>query len=272
MKTIIAAAALVASATLAVVTGCSPEPVVATDEAPRPAATVNRAVATPGVKPSPKAPPAAVAAKRFVEALASNDPEQARAGLTHTAKGSVAAAYLAHQANLYEAELDSGVSVEPSTVAGFKMCSSYDSGSCHEFGGFVADASGKLTDLTVNGKAVKSRITVGDGKVVEAEGGHRFEFLTAYKAITSDTLWISIKVTSGDQPLRLDIYDAPYRAPNGKLRQPDVEMTIGLTELEPESNTIIALAYPSATPGGRVTFTGCVNDCEDEYEAVVKVG
>ena len=85
------------------------------------------------------------------------------------------------------------------------------------FGGFKVDPTGKVVDLTVNKQQVAPRLTAGNGDAVSASGT-KFTFLTAYKSIQSNALFVTVKVETGSKPIQANIYSAVYRGPDGKQR------------------------------------------------------
>jgi hypothetical protein len=120
-----------------------------------------------------------------------------------------------------------------------------------------------LTVLTLT-----AALTIGNGQEVDSRGAS-FEFLTANRSIQTNDLVVTIKVTSGSQPLNID-FSPRYRAPDGKQRE--AAETIGPYEVDAESNTITVAIFPAAQTGGTVTLSGCVADCDDFYEVTLNVG
>lgn len=214
--------------------------------------------------------------KDFVEAVAAqSDPDVVRSALKLTAKGSIAEAYVNHLANTSEAALDGGAplsdqSTDPVAKDGFKSCDDVaDEKSCVTFSDFAVDRSGKLADLKVNGKSLKDRVVAGNGQAVTS-AGNKFTFLTAYKSIQSNALFISVKVESGPKKISSNIFTATYRSPDGKQR--GATTAYGAVDLDAKSNTIVTMAFAGVAPGGRVTLDGCVGDCMTQFKAVLKVG
>ena len=229
---------------------------------------------------SPSASASAVsgdAVKAVANAVgAQSSPDKMRQGLSSTVPGSPAHAYLSHLANVAEARLDGGSqSTDQSIVSAggdsFKLCNTpSDEKSCVTLGGFKVDPSGKVVNLTVNGQDVAPRLTSGNGQAVAA-GGAKFTFLTAYKSIQSDALFVTVKAETGGKAITINIFSATYRGPDGKQRQ--ASDAGGPTELDANSNAIVYMAFQSVQPGGKVTLGGCSpKDCSGSYEAVLQVG
>jgi hypothetical protein len=216
------------------------------------------------------------AMKSYAEATGSeNDPDAMRAALKLTAPNSIAYVYLDHQANVAEASLDGGqqlpkVELTPVGDGTFTACDPTDPTKCLTFGGFKVNAAGKLVDLTVNKQQIGPRITAGNGQAVTA-GGTKFTFLTAYKSIQSDAMFVTVRVETGAQPIDANISSATYRGPDGKQRT--ATNSAGVTQIDANSNTIVAMSFASVKARGKVTLQGCVpQDCTNSYTAVINVG
>ena len=195
----------------------------------------------------------------------------AREALQYAAEHSVAHLYLRHQANLFEAGLDGGMHVGESSVdeidGGYEMCDVIDE--CNKFTGFVID-DGLVTDLRVNGQDPGPRMAVGDGTTVESRGVTA-TFLTAYRSIAGESLFVAIELSTGEVNAELYVYSATYRAPDGRQRQ--AADVLGPFEVGAQSTATVAMAFPAAEPGGTVTLEGIVDDDYDKtVELVIPVG
>jgi hypothetical protein len=207
----------------------------------------------------------------YMNGLASSRPDVARDALQYAAEHSVAHVYLQHQANLFEAGLDGGMYQGESTLdeidGGYAMCDAIDV--CNEFTGFAIE-DGLVTDLRVNGQDPGPRLTVGDGSVVESRGVTA-TFLTAYRSITGESLFVAVEISTSEEAADLFVYSATYRAPDGRQRQ--VADVLGPFEIGAESTATVAIAFPAAEPGGTVTIEGIANDDYDrQLELVIPVG
>lgn len=214
----------------------------------------------------------------FANGFASeSDPDTMRGeALSLTVPGSVAYAYVSHLANVSESALDGGNPYSDSQVdevkdASFKLCDDpSDEDTCSTFTDFKVDASGKIVDMRVNGKTISDRLTVGNGQSVSSKGS-KFKFLTAYKSITSNSLFVTVKIESGSKPISPNIYSASYRSPEGKQRE--ATDAFGPTDLDANSNSIVTMVFKGVTAGGKVTLDGCVGkDCTAVFNASMKVG
>jgi len=216
------------------------------------------------------------ALKAYADAVAAHaDPEPMREALKYTEDGSVAFAYLTHLANVVEARLDGG---EPSTEqevtkegpGTYKSCAdSSDESTCATFADFKVNDQGKIVDLTVNGKEIGSRITLGNGDSVTS-GGASFTFLSAYKSVQSNALFVTMRIEAGKRPISPNIYSATYRSPDGKQRE--ATSADGPTDIDARSNALVSMIFKGVKTGGKLTLSGCVADCSSEFKAVVKVG
>ena len=216
--------------------------------------------------------------KSYLEALSKNpDPDAMREGLKLTEPNSIAYVYLNHQANVSEAGLDAGQPFpkeDVTAVAGdaFKVCSDpTDETTCDIFGNFKINAAAKLVDLTVDKQPVGPRLTAGNGQTVTA-GGAKFTFLTAYKTISSNDLFVTVRVETSAKAITLNSSGASYRGPDGKQRI--ATSATGATDIIANSNTIVAIAFAGVKVGGRVTLGGWVgqNASGGEFTAVMQVG
>ncbi|MEQ4205795.1 hypothetical protein [Actinopolymorpha sp. B9G3] len=266
-KLLIAVAAVAAL----IAAGCAPE-VAATEEDTPAKATTQKPADAAADPEEPKADPAL---REYTDAAASFDPVAMRETAKDlTVPGSVAEAYLLHLANNSEAALDGGTmypeyGAPTAKDGGLQYCASDIDGAkaCTIWGNFKT-SEGKITDLTVDGKEIGPRLTLGGNTTVQS-GGATWEFLSAYRSIQSEALWVVVKVTTTNA---IDVfsYEAKYRAPDGKQRT--AAQADGPTELAADSTAMIAFAFPGAQPGGSVTVEGCANDCMSDYTATINVG
>lgn len=243
-------------------------------------ATATQSSSSTTSAPSPTTSKAAAADPKLLEdfsdAVASySDPDTMRDALKLTAPGSPAFVYVSHLANTSEAALDGGSPLPDQTTdklsdTEFKACDDLtDEATCITFQGFKVNESGKLVDLTVDKKKISDRLTAGSGEKVTASG-NKFTFLTAYKSIQSNALFVSVKVESGAKRISPNIYTATYRSPDGKQRT--ATTAYGPTELDAKSNTIVTMVFKGVVPGGKVTLDGCIADCTSQFKTVIKVG
>lgn len=206
---------------------------------------------------------------------ATDDPDTMRDGLDHAAEGSAAYVYLEHRANLAEAALDGGTPIDAYDLTpssnGFELCDPYGSGdeACGTYADFEA-VDGLVSDFTVDGERPGARLTAGNGETVE-DRGVTAEFLTAYDAISSDALWVTMRVASGPQPVDVWLYEATYRAPDGSQRQ--TTDVFGPYQLGADSNATICLSFAGVEPGGHVTLGGVDStDYITDFELEIQVG
>lgn len=247
--------------------GCAGTVPVAEDPTPTTPATVKAATKEAKETKAPKNP----RPKVFVQALGSNVGEVMKAAQKVTVKGSTAAVYLQHQANLLEAELDGGTAIiGPDPVNrkgnGFELCP-IGADECIAYTDFKVDAAGKLTDLSVNGQPISSLLTVGNGSTVQAKGV-KVQFLTAYRNKVG--LWVIAKVTTSDKPVQLNHWSATYRDPAGKQRTATEAM--GPDAIEAKSSSFVGMVFAGSKPGGKVTLDGSMDDFMTEWKTTFTVG
>jgi hypothetical protein len=247
--------------------GCAGEVPVTKDETPTPVVTANGETKAP--KETKAADPNPLA---YVKAVASNDVDQIKAAEKLAAKGSVAAAYLQHQANLENAELDGGMTFTEADDAhrkgdAIELCYWDAPDDCLSYAGFKVDQAGKITEFTIDGKPISGVLTVGSGNV-QASKGVKVQFLTAYR--NKAGLWVIAKVSTSTKPIDIGAVDATYRAPDGKQRK--ATESVGAYELDAKSSTIVGMLFAGAQPGGKVTLDGFMDDYMTEWKTTVKVG
>ncbi|MFW6041826.1 MAG: hypothetical protein ACOC8M_02380 [Guyparkeria sp.] len=258
-----------AVAALVAIVGCSnsgEDEVAATDASTSTQAPVT--TVSPSTQESPEAdmegkqeePDVDEAIRTYLDGIASWSPSAARDALEYAAPDSVAHAYMQHQINVAEAALDGGLQYGQPTVeaidGGYELCDSVDASLCNEFTE-IETIDGVVEDFLIDGTSPGSLLVVGNGDVVESQDVS-VEFLTAYRAISSNTLFVTVGVETGEEQVELNIYSAAYRAPDGEQRQPADAM--GPYEIGAESTATIALLFPEAEPGGTVTLDGYVGD------------
>jgi hypothetical protein len=200
--------------------------------------------------------------KSYVQAVASGAPAEMRERLALTEPNSGAYFYLDLMANVAQASLDAGQpaqkksDVTPVGTDAFTECSeSADQTTCATFGDFMVNQDGKLVDLTVQGQPVGARLRVGSGQSVTA-GGARLTFLIAYASVMSDVLIVTVNVQAGAGPITINPSSWSYRGPDG---QPGTVMgTTGVAHVLAKSSLIVAVSFPSAVAGGKLTLGGCL--------------
>lgn len=252
-----------AVAALMALTGCA-QPFVTITE--RDVATVAN---TP--TPTPTVDPSAAVVRAYVDAAVSSDPDAVRAGMTHAAPGSRAAAYLTHLAHVAEAQRDAGRVDDgggdlTQDADGFDSCYAI-ANECTRLDGFVM-ADGKVSDLNVNGESPGPRITLGKGRKV-GEDGATFTFLSAYRSIEGNALYVTVDVATR-RAITVGIRGVGYQAPNGRYRHPAA--AFGPTELGARSRATVAFVFRGVGAGGTVRIDGCSNPaCSSTYDLYVRV-
>ena len=205
-------------------------------------------------------PPVSVAVgKSYVEVRASgNGLGATREGLKLTAPNSVAYRYLDHAANMQEASLDADQRpslkqvVVPVGGDAFKFCS--DKLTCATFGGFEVNQDSKLVDLTINNEPVGPRLTAGNDQPATAAGA-KFTLLTASQSVMSNTLFVTVKVQTGTEPITIDPKYWSYVGPDGKLARPDGSSDA--THVVSNASLIVIVSFDWVKPGGKLTLGGC---------------
>lgn len=164
------------------------------------------------------------AARAYVDALASEDLRSMRRQQKAAADGSLAEAYMRHQANGNESDLDGGY---PSGTPGevtegegdlLRACYEADDDSetvCYGYGDFKVNDSGELANLTIDGKTLANRLTIGDGTRASTPLAD-FVFDSAY-ITQSGMLVVSGDIRTKGAPVFVEA-GSNYRSPNGKVR------------------------------------------------------
>ena len=198
------------------------------------------------------------AARAYVEALASEDLRAMRRVQKAAAPGSLAQAYMRHQANGRESDLDGGYPSQASGEVGesedgiLRACyESAESGekTCYEYGEFKVNANGALASFTIDGKALVGRLTVGNGKPATSPLAD-FVFDTAY--ITQNgTLAVSGIIRTKGAGVFIEA-GSNYRSPNGRVRA--LSYSSGLNEFPANSRSAFTAYFD-----GPIKFGGEMN-------------
>lgn len=212
----------------------------------------------PTVKQSSGAtrPAAAPSASEYFELLSTNDSDNAAKAAELAAPKSLAAAYATHLAAVRGANEDGGNAEEADdlTVDGdvYQSCAAdQDSDDCTRWSG-ATFKDGRIASLTVNGKDISGRLTLGSGDKVAAGKLGNVKFVSAYKSIASDALFVTGVVDSNKEKITLGTYSASYRDRSGK--QVTAYDGGGPGELDADSNTRIVMIFSKAKVGGMVTL------------------
>lgn len=263
MRSVHTATSLAALALIGLVAGCSNdvETKVSTGEAAK-APTINDEKVSADIE-------------EFLNAQASQDPDQLRAFAAKASAGSIAQTYAEHQANIQEAALDSGVEspVDSSPVRdgdSYKICTTNSTTDCTVYGGFETATDGKLSAFTVKGRSLRDRLAKGSGKAVKIGGDATITLLTVYKS-SGDDLWATFEVKTGDEKLSLNASQAKFINSAGKQRQPSTTYTS--TDVAANSSTLMAIAFPQASAPGKIVISGSRPDSGyKQFDTTIKVG
>ena len=184
-------------------------------------------------------------------------------------EGSVAEAYATYLLGYANAAMDGGVPLSGSlvdrTADGYGSC---DGGDCVTWGN-IEGRDGKLVDFTVNGESLEERITAGIGERVAAGELAHVTMLSAYQSVTSGDLHVVAEVRSGDAPIKIGLYEATYRSPEG--RESKAAEFVGPPSLAPGSMATVVVSFPNAAVGGVATVPVFSNDFEARREAVLPI-
>ncbi|MDP8929872.1 MAG: hypothetical protein M3O70_15210 [Actinomycetota bacterium] len=197
------------------------------------------------------------AAKTYFDAMATHSPRM----LEVSAPGSPAHAYAQLQLGQQEASRAAGYPYPPGTVTveGATVRSCQDGGGCVAFSSFALNSAGQLSDFTINGSPVASRIVAG-GQTAEA-GGMKFRLVGALQLSSADGMVAVVEATNGSQSMTSDSrgllvswYDAAYIGPDG--RQLTATNYAGPTDLRLGATAPYALQFEGAKPGGTLHISG----------------
>lgn len=198
------------------------------------------------------------AARKYIEALSSRDPETMQTALANTLPGSIAEMYARHIIAVVTAYRDGGQPV-PESQATFSAGSGRvcDEGktegeTCTEFADFVVDKkTKKLVEFTADGIRLDDRLVLGTGAAQSAQGAS-VRLVSAYHSVQSDRLFVVVEVKAGDKAIDVYAYGASYVGPDG--RQVEAEQATGSDGLQAGATGTVVIAFPSQSPGGRMVF------------------
>jgi hypothetical protein len=176
--------------------------------------------------PSPSAPPT-TKIKPYMDKLASESAQGLLEAVRMAAPGSLAAAYVQHQANQAMALDDAGGDPgEPGSVtqegSSYKVCytSTDDKGKnsidCYVYSDFKLAPDGAVASYTVDKKPLAGRLTLGNGQRADSALGS-VTFLSAYRTQDGREA-VAVKVRTKSKPIYIHDAAATYRAPNGRQR------------------------------------------------------
>jgi hypothetical protein len=196
------------------------------------------------------------ASMAYVEALASNDLVAMRQAQKAAADGSLAEAYMRHQANGNEAAVDGGYPEEAGEATKgddtIRACYKPEGDSkttCYEYGDFKVDDDGELASFTIDGKELAGRLSVGDGTPTQTPLG-AFVFDTAYITQSGD-LAVSGRIRTKNSPIFIEAM-TNYRSPDGRVRA--MSSSSGLSELPAQSRSSFTAYFT-----GPIKFGGEMN-------------
>lgn len=256
MTQIIATIVLAAVTTLGLV-GCgSDEPDPDNAETAEPVDTVDASDAS---APVVEQEDVEKAARAYVDALASEDLVTMRRQQRAAADGSLAQAYIRHQANGAESDLDGGY---PTTLTGevterdegaLRACyESEDDDSettCYEYSQFKVNAAGEIVTFLIDGKTLKGRLSVGDGTATTTPLAN-FIFDSAY-ITQAGTLAVSGTIKTKSSKVFIEA-GSNYRSATGRVRA--MSSSSGLSEFPADSRSTFTAYFD-----GPIKFGGEMN-------------
>jgi hypothetical protein len=208
----------------------------------------------------------------YLANIFSGDLAKKKAALVQAQEGSVAHAYAYHQMQVAQAQVDGGEDLgEPETVTesdgAFRVCEKGKSSddACSTYGDVKAQGS-KIVSFTIDGNSLPERISIGNGRKFKAGSLGTVKLLSAYQTI-SRGMFIVVEAQSGPDKVTIDA--APkYRGANG--RQAIAGGVSGVTDLDADSTTNLAMVFENAEAGGTLTLTMMDADYGNPQEVKIK--
>jgi hypothetical protein len=263
------AGAAAVAVTMAALAGCGTSAVSHSGASRRPLSKATHA-ASPSASPA-ASPAAAVASdneRRFAYWLAGASPDPS--SLASAISGLVMRNYARFEALLAEANAAAGSPDSPETVSpipgGYQDCGTDSNGNtaCDSFTGFRTDASGRITDLAVNGHLISPRLAVG----ASGTGSQlAISDVLAYRVVPMGEVLITYKarnitshVVGNGNPAFLAVFDP---SGGGQFQEDDNNSTIP-GNLQPGESAIEAAAFATRTVTGQFSLRS-----NDGYMAVL---
>lgn len=196
-------------------------------------------------------------AQAYVDALASADLVTMRRQQRAAADGSLAEAYMRHQANGNESSLDGGYPESPGEVTeakdgGLRACYESDDGSdrtCYNYNDFKVNSAGELVDFVIDGRTLKGRLSVGDGTPTTTSLAN-FTFDSAY-ITQAGSLAVSGTIKTKGSDLFIEA-GSNYRSPSGRVRA--MSSSSGLSSFPADSRSAFTAYFD-----GPIKFGGEMN-------------
>lgn len=217
---------------------------------------------------SPKMTVTAGNERRFAYWLAGAFPDPA--SVDSAVSGSVMQDYAQFQGLLAEADAASGSPGTPEAVSavsgGYRLCGTTTDGgtSCDVFSGFRTNASGRITDVAVNGQPISTRLAAGP-----AETGSQLAIsdVLAYRlgsigqvVVTYKALNITNHVVGNGNPAFLAYFDP---SSGGQFQEDDHNSTLP-SNLQPGESAVEYAAFATQTVTGQFSLRS-----NDGYTAVL---
>jgi hypothetical protein len=202
--------------------------------------------------------PSADDVTRYFAALASENPSKQRRVFKLTASGSIAEAYIKEQYGVTLALQQSGQSLPPTkfthTGDTYKSCQKAGAGqgkSCVTWGNIQAKGN-RIANFTVNGKSLKSRLSVGSGKYQPVGSLGKVRVLASYQSVQSGALFVVFTLKSRSHPLSIDQTDSAYLTRSGtQVSAAEVE---GPDKLLPHAKGLYYIAFAHTPVGGKLVL------------------
>lgn len=215
----------------------------------------------------------------YLKGYASGDPDKMAASQKLAAPGSVAEAYLIHQAAVANATNDGGEATAVNKVTkiknGYKLCdiagiadSADPADACADFTDFKSEGV-RISSFSISGNSLSDRITLGDGKSIKIGNLAKAKFVSAYRT-SGDALFVVFEIKSGPNDIAINTSSFKYRAPDG--RQTVAAFQFGPTDLTSDSKATIVAVFNKAKVGGEVTMDISDSNYNTQIYPKVKIG
>jgi len=217
---------------------------------------------------SPVASAASANERRVAYWLAGTSPDPS--SLASAISGPVMRNYARFEALQAEAHAAAGSPGSPETVSpipgGYQLCGTDSNGNtaCDKFTGFRTDASGRITDLAVNGQLISPRLAVGASSI-----GSQLAIsdVVAYRVVSIGEVLITYKarnitshVVGNGNPAFLAVFDP---SGGGQFQEDDSNSTLP-GNLQPGESAIEVAAFATRTVTGQFSLRS-----NDGYFAVL---
>jgi hypothetical protein len=207
------------------------------------------------------------AAHEYVKGVTSGNADDAARAVALSAAGSPAALYAAYESVQDKVFIQGGrpdIAADLTTLDNGDIKGCYSAGGsqpavCYTFGSFVADPTGMLTTLSVNGQRIDDRVTGPSGGALPVSGGTVTVLGALKSSDSSGGLLIAVEIAGGSLGVTVQLPSgSSYIGVDGIQVQPSTALSmVPSLDVASGAKSDLIVGFQKAVPGGTLRLGVC---------------